>query len=125
MLAATDGHAKNFSLFIGPDGQSLTPLYDVMSAAPAVQKKQVQPKSFKMAMAVGKSRYYRMDRIDHRHWLETAQLCRFAKSEMQSIIDEVRDRRTTALSTVDSQIPRQFPDHIWDAIRARVAMISK
>jgi len=32
--AALDGHAKNFSIFLTPGGYRLTPLYDVMSAAP-------------------------------------------------------------------------------------------
>jgi serine/threonine-protein kinase HipA len=35
ILAAPDGHAKNFSLFIEPKSRfSLTPLYDVISAYP-------------------------------------------------------------------------------------------
>lgn len=35
LLTATDGHAKNFSLFILPEGQyQLTPLYDILSAYP-------------------------------------------------------------------------------------------
>ena len=37
MLCATDGHAKNFSLFIRPRGRyQLTPLYDVLSACPVL-----------------------------------------------------------------------------------------
>ncbi len=50
LLAAIDGHAKNFSIFLTPAGYRLTPLYDVMSAAPypefPVQK-------IKLAMALG------------------------------------------------------------------------
>jgi serine/threonine-protein kinase HipA len=34
LLAAIDGHAKNFSIFLSQGGFRLTPLYDVMSAAP-------------------------------------------------------------------------------------------
>ena len=49
-LAVIDGHAKNFSIFLTPGGFRLTPLYDVMSAAPypefPVQK-------IKLAMALG------------------------------------------------------------------------
>ena len=50
LLAAIDGHAKNFSIFLTPGGYRLTPLYDVMSAVPydefPVQK-------IKLAMAIG------------------------------------------------------------------------
>ena len=34
LLAAIDGHAKNFSIFLAPTGYRLAPLYDVMSVAP-------------------------------------------------------------------------------------------
>ena len=37
MLCATDGHVKNFSLFLRPGGRyQLTPLYDVLSAYPVL-----------------------------------------------------------------------------------------
>ncbi|MFP4180161.1 MAG: HipA domain-containing protein [Spirochaetaceae bacterium] len=37
MLAAIDGHAKNFSIFIEPEGRfALTPAYDVLSAYPVM-----------------------------------------------------------------------------------------
>ena len=37
MLCATDGHAKNFSLMLLPQGHyTLAPLYDVMSAYPVL-----------------------------------------------------------------------------------------
>jgi HipA-like C-terminal domain len=37
MLCATDGHAKNFSIFHRPQGAfQLTPLYDVLSAWPVI-----------------------------------------------------------------------------------------
>ena len=43
VLGAIDGHAKNFSLFIEPEGKyRLTPLYDIMSAYPLIAKKQLQ-----------------------------------------------------------------------------------
>ncbi|MEF3034441.1 HipA domain-containing protein, partial [Pseudomonas aeruginosa] len=39
MLAAIDGHAKNFSLHLLPQGRyRLTPFYDVLSAWPAAGK---------------------------------------------------------------------------------------
>ena len=34
MVLNTDAHAKNYSVFIGPDGVDLTPLYDVSSFVP-------------------------------------------------------------------------------------------
>ncbi|MFZ1802759.1 MAG: type II toxin-antitoxin system HipA family toxin, partial [Nitrospira sp.] len=41
LIGATDGHAKNFSIFLGPGGSfHLTPLYDVLTAQPSFEKKQ-------------------------------------------------------------------------------------
>ena len=42
LLAAIDGHAKNFSIFLLPGGSyRLTPAYDIMSAYPLVVKRQL------------------------------------------------------------------------------------
>ena len=40
LLGATDGHAKNFSVFIERENRyRLTPLYDILSAFPAINKR--------------------------------------------------------------------------------------
>lgn len=55
MLCATDGHAKNFSLFIEKYGRFLlTPLYDILSAYTILGegKSQLATGKAKMAMAV-------------------------------------------------------------------------
>ena len=53
LLAAIDGHAKNFSVKIEAGGKyRLTPLYDIMSAHPLIAKNQLQAKKIKMAMAL-------------------------------------------------------------------------
>jgi len=42
LLGATDGHAKNFSIFLSPGGgYRLTPLYDIVSAQPSLDAKQI------------------------------------------------------------------------------------
>ena len=43
LLAAIDGHAKNFSIFLRPREQfALTPLYDILSAHPLMEKRGVE-----------------------------------------------------------------------------------
>ncbi len=45
LLAAIDGHAKNSSIFIEPDGRyRMTPLYDIMSAYPLLVSRQLEAK---------------------------------------------------------------------------------
>ena len=61
LIGATDGHAKNFSIFLGPGGSyRLTPLYDVLSAQPSLDARHIERKQMKLAMAVGETNHYRM-----------------------------------------------------------------
>ncbi|TDQ28019.1 type II toxin-antitoxin system HipA family toxin [Phyllobacterium brassicacearum] len=54
MLGATDGHAKNFSIYLSPGGRfRMTPLYDVMTAQPSLDANRVPRNKFKLAMSVG------------------------------------------------------------------------
>jgi serine/threonine-protein kinase HipA len=57
LLAAIDGHAKNFSIFITPGGFKLTPLYDVMSASPYPE---YSKQKAKLARAPGDNRHYKV-----------------------------------------------------------------
>lgn len=72
LLGATDGHGKNFSIRLTQMGFERTPLYDVMSVFPALGKNQVPLQKAKLAMAVGKSRHYRLKDITRRHFEEPA-----------------------------------------------------
>ena len=73
LLGATDGHAKNFSVFLHPGGGfKLTPLYDVMSAQPIYDAKTLRRNQYKLAMSVGSNRHYTVQRILPRHFEQTA-----------------------------------------------------
>jgi serine/threonine-protein kinase HipA len=86
LLAAIDGHAKNFSIFLSPGGYKLTPLYDVMSASPypefPVQK-------VKLAMAIGNKGYYRLNQIQLRHFYQTGQKAGLREQDMDSIFSDL------------------------------------
>lgn len=114
LLAAIDGHAKNFSVFIRPHGEySLTPMYDVLSAYPLVAKGQLDPQRLKMAMAVsGKNRRYEHLSIRYRHWLMTAQRSNVPPEEMTILIDDILDRMDEVIAAVASRLPEDFPNEI-------------
>lgn len=118
LLAAIDGHAKNFSVFLLPSGAfQLTPRYDILSAHPMLGYKRgrLAPEKIKMAMAVeGKNRHYHWAGIRLRHWLETAKRC--GLPQMESLIREVIDRTPQALERVRKGIPTGFPEEITDSI---------
>lgn len=71
LLAATDGHAKNFSIFLERDGFCLTPLYDVLSVWPIIGDgpNQLHWRNAKLAMAIrGRNTHCRLYEIQARHW---------------------------------------------------------
>jgi len=112
MLAATDGHAKNFSAFIEAGGRfSLTPLYDILSAYPVMGHgtNQIAPEKARMAMAVsGKNRHYHWSRIQRRHWLDTANICGLGP-EAEQLIIELVERTPIVLEHIAALLPDDFP----------------
>ena len=127
LLAAIDGHAKNFSIFLRAGGAyRLTPRYDILSAYPMLGKGRgkLSPHKIRMAMAVrGKNRHYRWREISARHWLETAKRCGF--SEMKSIMDEVIARMPKVREQVTALLPRKFPDQIAETILSGAATAAR
>ncbi|MBL6989054.1 MAG: HipA domain-containing protein [Bacteriovoracaceae bacterium] len=115
LLAAIDGHAKNFSIFQTESGFRLTPLYDILSAYPAISKHQIPMQRAKLAMAVGKSRHYKLAKICRRHFLETAKICSFPEKKMENMIDDI-------VSDVDALIkngietPTGFSEQVYNSI---------
>ena len=101
LLAATDGHGKNFSLRQHAGGTyGLTPLYDVLSAWPIIGhgKNQLAIEKAKLAMALrGRRAHYRLNR-DYRPPL--AGVCRASRSyrfvESHAVVRRVRVRRPRA-----------------------------
>ena len=118
LLAAIDGHAKNFSVFIKAKGRyQLTPLYDIMSAHPLLMSKQLQLKKIKMAMALqGKNRHYHWSKIQHRHFLTTAKAAHFSMRRAELLLNQMLDQLDDVIKKVSNQIPRDFPSVITESI---------
>ncbi len=118
LLGAIDGHAKNFSIFLLPRGDfKLTPLYDVISAFPLVEKKQLEQRRLKMAMALmGKNRHDEWHMMLYHHWLSTAKACRFPTDEMEKIIAETLGRMDQVIDNVSGELPASFPDAVAGSI---------
>lgn len=118
LLAAIDGHAKNYSLFIEPEGRfRMTPLYDIMSAYPLLAKKQLQEKKIKMAMALtGENRHYHWYSIQPRHFLSTARQVGFNEKTALTLFGEMMGKMDEAIMQVEKQIPVNFPDKIRESI---------
>jgi serine/threonine-protein kinase HipA len=121
LIGAIDGHAKNFSLFLRPGGRfSLTPLYDVMTAQPSLEARQIEKKQMKLAMSVGDSRHYVLDRIAGRHFRQTAQRAGIPAGLVEEAIREIEERAEPALRTVEALLPAGFPESIHEAVSRSV-----
>jgi len=121
LIGATDGHAKNFSIFLSPGGRfHLTPLYDVISAQPSVDSKQILWRQFRLAMAFGAKPHYQIRQIASRHFFQTAGQAGVGKEVIGSIVEELLGRATTAVDSVLSKLPRNFPDPIATSIAAGI-----
>lgn len=116
LLAAIDGHAKNFSVFLAPEGIRLTPLYDVMSAYPLIEKKQLRHDKIKFAMAVGNNRHYKLKEIQQRHWLQTAKKAKFSEAQTKQIIDELIENTPQVMKMLQKKLPKNFPKDIANPI---------
>ncbi len=117
LLAATDGHAKNFSVFLYPgSGFRLTPLYDVMSTQHLYDDGQLRCNQMRLAMAVGKSRHYRLHEIMPRHFLQSAAIAGMPAATVQALLNELRDSMPGAIDTACAALPEDFPADVCDAI---------
>lgn len=119
LMAAPDGHAKNFSVHVLPQGRySLAPLYDVMSIWPVEGDGANQFSMFKskMAMALlGKSKHYRFKDIQRRHFNSTAVKC-FNRDGAEDLIEHILDRMPAAIENTARRLPTGFPERIAASI---------
>lgn len=127
LLGAVDGHAKNFSIFLKQGGRfELTPLYDVLSAYPLAETRQLDYQELKMAMALhGKNTHYGWHDIQPRHWFAEAKRVDFPAAEMQGIIDSTLGKVDAVVSDVASRLPTGFPEAIAAAIFTGIRKVAR
>jgi serine/threonine-protein kinase HipA len=128
LLGATDGHAKNFSIFLTPGGRyRMTPLYDVLSAQPSLDAGQTQRKKFKLAMSVGKKRHYALNDIVPRHFTQTAEIAGIGSSMIRTLFADIAASALSQTSAVIDALPHGFPqdmtESIYNGIVHRVRLI--
>ena len=118
LLAAIDGHAKNFSLFLEAGGKyRLTPLYDILSVHPLMASGQLHIKKIKMAMALhGKNNHYHWDDMQHRRFIETAKAVHYSVQSASRILEEMLAKVDVVIERVSSKLPQTFPHRIAEPI---------
>lgn len=129
LMGATDGHAKNFSLALSSRGRfKMTPLYDVLSLQSSVDQKKLTHKEFKLAMRVGQSNHYAVERIRGRHFVDTGLRAGLSKSAMSNLFDAVHAETDTAIANTCAALDGAFPSDLVDSVcagmRRRLARLS-
>jgi serine/threonine-protein kinase HipA len=121
LLAATDGHAKNFSVAMLARGDyRATPLYDILSAHPVIGKRanQIAPARAKLAMGVrgASGLHYRIGEIRRRHWYSHAKEVGLAAAIVDKLIEELLEATPAVLDNVQARLPKNFPAAVADSI---------
>lgn len=119
LLAATDGHAKNFSIQHQRGGRfHMAALYDVLSAWPIIgnSPNQIPYPRAKLAMGVkAGNMHYRLGEIQPRHWHRLAAAAGpGAWSRMIAMAESVK----AVLPIVEGALPEKFPPQVWRTLSA-------
>jgi serine/threonine-protein kinase HipA len=131
LLGATDGHAKNFSLFLRAGGRyQLTPLYDVLSVYPVLGEgpSKISPFKARMAMAVrSRNAHWKMRDILRRHWLALGArhgVLTEDGREIDHLIEHIVEKTPAVIAAVSARLPRGFDARvahsIFDGMRAAI-----
>jgi serine/threonine-protein kinase HipA len=128
LLAATDGHAKNFSIYLEPGGSyRLTPLYDVLSVYPLMQSNMIPRQKAKMAMALRgtNKNHYLWEKIQPRHFLSTAKTINFPQKKAKQILSEMLEQVDDVATQVLEKLPEGFPPDISAPILEGMTRLAK
>ena len=127
LMAATDGHAKNFSIHLLPGGRyRLTPLYDILSTWPIQGRgaNQLDSRKARLAMAVrGKNAHYLLHDIHRRHWVSMAE--KTGLGGAGNMIDELVHRIPEATDNISACLPADFPAAVFDAMGEGISQAAK
>jgi serine/threonine-protein kinase HipA len=130
LIGATDGHAKNFSIGLLPQGRfRMTPLYDVITLQPSINKKQLTRKEFKLAMRIGGSGHYNVEHIHGRHFMQSGLKSGLSKQQIRSICDGITSGIDASIENtineVKTDVPAQIIDSVVSGIRHRVPRLDR
>ena len=125
LLAAIDGHAKNYSLRLLPGSRfRLAPLYDIVSVQPALTGGELPADEAIVSLAVGDAGLRVVDRIEPRHFVETARAAGVPARVVRGLFAELIETRARAFEAVREGLPDDFPNAmevaIFDAITVRL-----
>ena len=122
LLAAIDGHAKNYSVRLLPGGRfRLAPFYDVVSVQPALTSGELPEDEAVMSLAVGNAGLRGVAQIEPEHFVESGRAAGVPERAVRGLFAELIETRAGAFETVRANLPEDFPPAMEDAIFAAAA----
>ena len=113
LIAAPDGHAKNYSVLHAPGPQlRLAPLYDVITILPYPQ---LSYEKSRLAMSIGGER--QISKIDANHW---RRLARQLAVNADYCISQIRELALRGPAAVNALNAASHPDDYMRALVARL-----
>jgi len=128
LLAAVDGHAKNFSVFLEAGGRyTMTPFYDMLSVWPYVGSPELPRQKAAFAMGWhGANRHYRLADILPRHVVATAGRCAMA-DELEDIVSRLSSDVPTVIERVErdtaADVPAAVSGPVFDGMTRTLASL--
>lgn len=120
LLAATDGHAKNFSIRLLPgSAYEMTPMYDVLSAWPVTGQgaNLLNYKELKLAMALRSTNaHYLLEKVQARHFVRLAARCRIPRDPAIRLIEELIAMTPSVVDKAGASLPDGYPLDVFEAI---------
>lgn len=118
LLAAPDGHAKNFSIFLLPGNAfEMTPFYDVLSAWPVIGKGAGKRpyQDAKLAMGLkAKNMHRAMQEVQPRHWRNLA--AQTGNDATWPYMLQIVDAAPSEIDALLNKLPKGFPEQVATAI---------
>lgn len=119
LIGATDGHAKNFSIYLEAGGSyRLTPFYDILSAYTVLGGRGLNVRDLSLAMGLraSKGKKRKIEMIFPRHFIATAKSVGFDIQRMQQIMDEFAVNLPIAIDKLKRRMPASIPVQMQDAV---------
>jgi len=121
LIGATDGHGKNFSVFLMPGARyHLTPFYDVLTAQPSFDANNIRHRAYRLAMSLGDNRHYKILEIRARHFRQTAKEAGLSPALTEQAFTDIENLAEAALENVTASLPVDFPSAIHESVKASV-----
>ncbi|MGI5310612.1 HipA domain-containing protein [Rheinheimera sp. WS51] len=129
VLAAIDGHAKNFSIQLkGGNKYQLAPLYDVLSAHPIIGKgaNQIAKQKAELAMSVvSNNKHKKIFSIAARHWITFGQHLGLRPDIVMRELSYVYYQTNKVIDSVKLELPKDFPESVSNPIFTGMTVLNE